>query len=329
MRIGEALEHYEAHVRAQGLEDRTIKNRLQPIRRAAAVWGDVNLATISPIHIDRLFEGSDYAPRTRNLYLGHLRKFFAWCQHAKYMGKDDPTYGWTPRKVTKEDRLRIPVEQFPELLNAVDHPRDRAVIAVAMFTFMRGSEIQNLRIGDLNLTDSRLNMYRLKTKEFDSLPVCAELADEMIRWTNYYQGNVGPLNQDYYLLPSKTGPKWATKDGVFQEVGQGSLRPSDKMTHPYRVAQRALAAIGVDDTKNEGIHTLRRSGARALLDTLRSQGTESALLRVGAMLGHKDVKITAHYVGLNIEREQRDDLIAGQQMFPSSREPGLRAVSNG
>ena len=326
MKLQEALRQYEAHTRAQGLEARTIKNRTQPIRRAIATWGDIPLGSIQPHHIDELFEGSDYAPRTRNLYLGHLRMFFAWCRHHDWMGKNDPTFGWTPRKVVKEDRLRVPMERFGELLDSAEHPRDRAVIAVGMFTFMRGSEMQVLKVKDLDLTANALTMYRLKTKEEDTLPVCVELADEMIRWTTYYQSRVGELKPDYYLLPSKTGLPFSGRDGGWHQMAEPIIRPDKKMTHPYRVVQRALSDIGYELTAKEGIHTLRRSGARALLDTLRAEGTESALLRVGAMLGHKDVKVTAHYVGLNIEREQRDILIAGKKMFPTTAEPGLRRV---
>lgn len=329
MRISHARHEYEAHLRAQALEPRTIKNRLQPITRATAKWGDVTLDSVGPTHLDRLFEGEGYAPRTQNLYLGHLRMFFTWCRHHKYMKTADPTFGWAPRKVVKEDRLRIPVEEFPALLDAADHPRDRAVLAIGLYTFMRGSEIQELRVADLRLHENRIHMYRLKTKEFDDLPVSAELAEEMIAWTSFYQSKVGPLSPGYRLVPSKGPNVWGTINGVWTEQGDPPLRPTKKMTHPYRVAQRAIAALGYPETKNEGIHTLRRSGSRALLDALRVEGTDSALLRVGAMLGHKDVKVTAHYIGLNVEREQRDDIIAGKRMFPTSPKPGLRMVSNG
>lgn len=332
MKLSTALTEYEAHVRAMGLEPRTVKNRTQPVKRALQVWGNLDLRDIQPIHINHLFEGQDYAPRTRNLYLGHLRKFFDWARYNEYMGKKDPTYGWSPAKVIAADRLRIPVARFPELLDAAgeQHARDRAALAVAMFTFMRGSEIQNLKISDLDLGEGRLHIYRVKTKEFDSLPVCAELAEEMITWLNYYRAEHGTLMPHWYLLPSKGPNAWGMVDGTWQSMNETArLRPTEQMTHPYRLAQRAIKAIGYEDTLNEGMHTLRRSGSRALLDTLRSEGTESALLRVGAMLGHKDTKVTAHYVGLQMEREQRDVLIAGKKMFPTTREPGLKVVSNG
>lgn len=328
MRLSQALTNYEAHVRSMGLEPRTIKNRLQPVSRGLSLWGDVRVGDIEPSHIDSLFEGSGYAPRTRNLYLGHLRRFFDWARHVGIMKQTDPTYGWRSRKVESKDRIRVPVEQFGELLDCAEHPRDRAVLAIGLYTFMRGSEIQALKRSDLSLADSRVRIYRQKTKEQDNLPVCTELAIEMERWLEYYQSQVGIVHHDYYLVPSKGPYNWAQVDGVWTCLGESSLRPKKKMTHPYRVAQRALTELGVEDTKNEGIHTLRRSGARALLDTLRSEGVDSALLRVGAMLGHKDTKVTAHYVGLSQEREARDTMLAGRQMFPSPK-PGLRMVQDG
>lgn len=100
------------------------------------------------------------------------------------------------------------------------------------------------------------------------------------------------------------------------------------MSHPYRVAQRGLAKLGYD-TKQEGEHTLRRSGARALADRLRHEGTDSALLRVASMLGHKDIRITQHYIGWDTERDQRNELLAGQPMFPELRQQARLRVVRG
>lgn len=87
---------------------------------------------------------------------------------------------------------------------------------------------------------------------------------------------------------------------------------------------KALIGIGVVG------HVLRRSGARALFDRLRHEGYDGALRRVQAMLGHSSGTITETYLGLDVERVQRNEMLAGKPMFPDLPRAGtlheLKAV---
>ena len=92
------------------------------------------------------------------------------------------------------------------------------------------------------------------------------------------------------------------------------------------MAQRGLEALGYP-VLWEGEHTLRRSGARAYADRLRSDGVDNALLATAAMLGHKDTKVTMVYIGWELEKDARNKSIAGQPLFPGiQQETGLRVV---
>lgn len=334
MKLEKALAEYKAHVHAQGLEPKTVQNRVQPIKKCLEVWGNVEVSEIHSSHINQFFEHKEFATRTRNLYLGHLNKFFEWAQYEDYMGKKNPTFGWRMGKVPESTKLRIPVERFSELLDTPEHARDRAALALGLYTFIRGSEMRTITIGDLDLGAGRIFVKRWKTKGEDAIPICSELAEEMATWLNYYRKECDGLMPGWFLIPAKGPNTWgmvAQPDGsyLWQERGaSGRLRPSTKVSHPYRIVQRTLRDMDFDiDRLGEGYHTLRRSGARALFDTLRAEGNDSALLRVGSMLGHKDTKVTTEYIGLKMEREQRDALIAGQPMFPGQKMvKGLRAV---
>lgn len=317
--INKAIEMYERHLRSADLANNTIKNKLQPLRLAAAVWGNVDVKRLNAQHIDDVFSHYDWSPRTRNLYLGVYRQFFAWCRHNRLVPRDfDPTLAWRNRSVPSMERQRIPVDRFGELMDATRHPRDRIAVALGLYTFLRGSELQTLQIQDVDFQSSLLRIYRHKTQEEDHLPICLELAEELRVWLNWYRQDQGDLQPNWFLVPSKRSNHFTWVDGKqVQVTDTPPLRPERMMSHPYRPAKRAMAALGID-AKGEGEHTLRRSGARALLDSLRHEGTDSALLRVGAMLGHKDTRVTAHYVGLRMEREQRNELLAGKRMFPTS-----------
>jgi integrase len=318
--VNKAIELYERHLRSADLAENTIKNKLQPLRLALPVWGSVDVKRLNAQDIDNLFSHYQWGPRTRNLYLGVLRQFFTWCRHNRYAPREfDPTLAWRNRSIPKIERLRVPVHRFPELLDATQHPRDRAAVALGLYTFLRGSELQTLQIQDVDFSASLLHIYRHKTSEEDRLPICMELREELERWLDWYRRDQGRLEPNWFLVPSKKPNHITWVDGKRVLISDTPpLRPERKMSHPYRPAKRALEALGLD-AKGEGEHTLRRSGARALLDALREEGTDSALLRVGAMLGHKDTRVTAHYVGLHMEREQRNELLAGKRMFPAAQ----------
>jgi integrase len=329
--VSGALAEYERHLRARGLADNTVKNSMQALTAAQRVWGDIFVASIRPVHIDRYFQAHEWGPSTRNLYRGSLHQFFKWARNHGYMARDfDPLFGWRNERVPDEPRLRLDVSQFYPILDSVSHPRDRAALALGLFTFCRGSELVNMRINDLDLGNLTLDVYRVKTRQYDTMPVCEELRDEMVRWLNWYRQDQGQLVGSWYLVPSKKPDEWTWIDGSLTRIDRlAGLRPERKIGHPYTIPQRALAAMGYD-VGREGFHTLRRSGARALFDTLRDSGVDGALMRVSSMLGHRDTKVTQHYIGLNMEREQRNSLLQGERMFPQLREQqGLRAVDNG
>lgn len=323
--LSDAIESYRSHLKARGLADNTIRNSLQICNRALARWGNIQVGSITGLHIDRLFRSEEWGPATRNLYLGSLRMFFKFCRREGYMSRDfDPTEGWSNSRVPRQEKMRLPLDEFPSLLDACAHPRDRAFCALGLFTFQRGGEIQTLKVSNYHPDRNELVIWRHKTQESDTLPVSVELAEELDRWFRWYRHDTGQvrLNPDWYLVPAK-GPNPTRQNLVTHRLEVDTdtlarLRPTRPATHPYRAVQRALAALGYD-TKGEGEHTLRRSGARALFDTLRDSGYDGALMRVSSMLGHKDTRVTERYIGLSLERTQRNEMIAGKILFPSLR----------
>ncbi len=327
--LNDAIEQHLALMRAQGLAFRTIKSHKQTLMAFMAESGNVYIRTLTGVHVERMFAAhANWQPRTRNLHLQNLRAFFATCRARGWMPKDhDPTHGWRNQKPVRTEKRRIPVDRFPELLGSADHPRDRAILALGLFCFLRGSELQALRIKDVDLEAHELRIYRTKTREYDTLPISLELAEELEVWLHWYKIKHGPtLDPEWYLVPAKE-PNPTVQDPhtrlLVQQPGVARLRPRKQLGHPYRVAQRALAQLGYD-TLGEGEHTLRRSGARALFDHLRDEGYDGALQRVRAMLGHKSAAQTEHYLGVDLERRQRNELIAGKAMFPQlRRKPGM------
>ena len=330
MKMSVAIRDFEAHLLARRLAPNTVKNAKQVLTRAMKEWGDILVSSIEPRHIDRLFTAGGWGPTTQNLYLGQLRTFFKWARVNGYLPKDfDPTATWgTARTPRNKDRDRIPAEMFEDLLDAAPHPRDRAIVALGLYTFSRGSELSTLKIHDLDLGEGLLHVRRHKTLDEDSLPVSEELAREMVRYLNWYRQDQGTLVGHWYLVPAKQPDLWK-QDKVTRRLVKvdkpSSLKPTVMETKPYRAVQRALRALGLP-SHSEGVHTLRRSAARAYADNLRTEGYDGALLRVASFLGHRSTKVTEQYIGWGLERDQRNAMVKGKPMFPTSKGGGLLKV---
>jgi integrase len=314
--LSKAIREFASHSQARGLGKSTVKNRIQPLNRGLELWGDLQVQNLHARHIDALFSRWDWSPATRNIYLGNLRLFFQWCRAMRYMPLDaDPTLGWRNITVPQGFKLWVPVDRFGELLDAATHPQIRAVIAVGLYTFLRGSEISTLHIEDIEGLHSDtpvLHVYRHKTREADTLPVCEELREELDRWLVWYASQAGVPQKHWYLIPRRVMNPF---------TGLTMLQPENRYTHPYLAVQKTLELLGYD-TEGSGVHTLRRSGARAWFDEMRGSGYDGALLRVSSMLGHKSTTVTQVYLGLNLEREQRNAQLSGKRMFASTKPVG-------
>lgn len=315
--LSDAIDQFTQHSKAQGLAANTIKNRTVCLHHALACWGNIQVRAIEPRHIDLLFSSKNWNAATRNNYLSQLRLFFKWCRNHRILSRDDdPTATWSKQREERAEKVRIPVERFDELLDATGTPLDRIIVALGLYLFVRGSEITSIKMSDDHGDEMRI--VRHKTKKIDYLPICVELREELDRWTREYSRLIGGVPQpDHYLVPRRMPPGVA---GEFENIQSfrpnvlGGVYPDRPFLTPYHAVKRTLKSIGLE-THGSGVHTLRRSGARALFDSLRSEGADGALLRVQSMLSHADPKVTTRYIGLELEREQLKNLFSGKPMF--------------
>jgi integrase len=317
--IKDAMDQYRAHRIAKGKAANTVDNNMQPIKHLWRLVGDIQVASLRPQHFDKLFTQHKWEPATRNLYLGNLKQFVQYCRRMGYMPKDyDPLDDWDNNKVPVKEKLIIPPEEFADLLDAANNPRDRAVLALGLYTFCRSSELVTLRVDDVDFDRNLIRIFRWKTSQPDMLPMCSELKEELLRYMADYGKAVGGLQSGYFLVPSLAQQEMVYDPQTRRLAPSGgtqAYRPTSKIGHPYEMTQRALTKLGYE-TKQTGGHTLRRSGARALFDQLRSIGYDGALRTVGSMLGHSDTKVTEVYLQVGIERMQRNEMLAGKSMLP-------------
>lgn len=325
--LSQASSEYVEFLEARGLAKATIQSNRNMLSHAADAWGDLDLQELHPRHVDALFIGKSWSTGTRNIYLYCLRGFLKWCRTHRYLSPDyDPTEGWTARPLAKVERTWLTLPVLNALMDTTTHARDRAFIAIGIYTFLRASEIVNLKISDIDIERSELRVYRLKTKQQDRLPICLELQVELVRWLDYYQQEQGDLNPDWWLVPSRGPAPMKGVPGERRLIRTGEphpLRPTKPITRPQRIVKEAMTRLGVAK-HGDACHVLRRSGARALYETLRDMGHDGAARRVQSMLGHASLVMTEKYLGLDHERMQRNEALAGKPMFGPPQQEAIK-----
>ena len=316
-----------------------VKNKRQPntIRRKRTAYNALEAIIGRPIqvrhvtteHLDLTYEvlGKTNGPDSLNVHRSTFRTFFAWCRDRDLIPATHNPANHDAWEALPPRKFMLGVDEFDDLLEAAQTPRDRAVLAIGLFLFLRSSEIRTLRIGDVDLEAGTIDVTVWKTKQRDTMPLSEELHEELTEWLEFYAEKVGDLKPSYYLVPgrhfqmSRYCP--SAKGLVPLDEGIERLRPTLRLGKPERVISRTLRALGypaIDEATGEvnrqGVHILRRSGARALFDALREEGYSGALQRVRAMLHHASVTMTEKYLDLDIEVDQRNEKFRGKEMFP-------------
>lgn len=319
MLLNTAIEQYLAHRAVTGMAKQTLRADKITLRHLMTATGNINTASLDVRHVDMMWnQHPEWAPATVNLRRTCLEGFFTWLRHRGHLDRDrDPLVGLKSRRTVPRDWIIIPPDEFDTVLAAARSPRDRVLVALGLYLFTRVSESLALRWGDVHLSTDTVNVYRSKTREYDSLPICAELEQELLRWKRAYEIEVGAhVRPGWYVVPKFSRPVMhGTGKGGLRQVTPPAIIPTEPLANGTAAVRRVLEAAGYLAPR-EGGHTLRRSGATALYHQLVSVGHDRAIRMCQTMLGHKNLATTEVYLRLDLDRKARNDLLGGKPMFP-------------
>lgn len=322
IRLEDAIAAYELRIKNEGQAERTrytAHYALERFRKAVATKGNPNpfLHSISPEQCDEYCFGKNgirvgVTAVTFNRYRSVLKLFFDYAHRMRWVDVNpflgiDPARGDPPKS-----RLLLNATELLSLLDYAGNPVERIACSLGMNTGLRANDIRHLTVFDASLAGGEIQTMIRKTRKFDVKPITMELGVELKRWLDEYARIMGlkdrgELPNDWLLVPSIRQPAPNEREQWVHP------RPLQMQTHPWRLVQRPLKRMGYP-TKGEGFHTLRRSSARALFESLRSsgEGRDHALMVVKDFLNHASVTQTEHYLGLNHERVIRDSLLKDQ-----------------
>ena len=281
-------------------------------------WKGRSAATLDSQALEEFFDqlrDSGNGPATINRKVSQVRVFHRW---AVQRGLLQPTMceDLTLDTVPEKDRRRLRWDQLRRVYEEAPDPYERWAMALAVHTAGRDGELCSRRVADVDLQRQRIRWESHKTKRLDWRPFTQELDTEVRSWFLAYQSSCGPLQDDWYLIPRR----------MYSPGGGWDWQPARERFDVKDITKRRLAAVlGVTpkSLRGEGTHTLRRSAARCLFDWLvedEEQDFATALEVVRNWLQHSNVAITAHYIGVDRFRLERDAALSGRSFL--SRDGG-------
>lgn len=312
MKLEPAINAY-LHYRKNGWSESTVKNDRKVLKKLHTHTGNILLTRLTPEVMDEFLRSKPMNPGnpgTYNLYFSSLRNFFKWCRQRKHLPIDhDPLVGQRIKPKQEIPKFRVPLEEFPALLDAARTRRDRMMIAVGLFLMVRESEARTITLGDINLSERTISVWIHKTKQHDLMPISPELDAELRSYLTFYAQQHGELQDDWFLLPQM---RLTNRYQTYEMAPNQGLGPGG-MSRPI---QNALARLGYE-RKGCGMHTLRRSAAAAVFMEKTRLGYDGALRQVSAWLHHKSQRTSEIYIGIDIDRNTRNEEAKAGPLYPS------------
>ena len=214
----------------------------------------LELIDIEPIHVAAYVERHPGAPPTVKQHLAAVRMLFDWLVTGQVLVMNPAASVRGPKHVVKRGKTPVlDADQARQLLDSIDTAklsglRDRALIAVMVFSFARISAAVGLKVEDY-YQDGKRWWLRFREKGGKQHQVPAHHAAEAYL--------------DAYLFASHIGEE--KKTPLFQSVTRHGLLTGSPMTRNdalRMVKRRAKAACLPETTCN---HTFRATGITAYL----------------------------------------------------------------
>lgn len=335
--LQQAWDDYNRHGRSMGIKESSIRSRDWGAKPLLDLYADRRLNLIREEHITKFFlkAGETRSGRSMNTTHSIVNAFFNYCVNSgRLKPAQNPMFGRRPPKFEKKEGVRIPVHEWPRLLSGAEtrDVRDRAVVAVGLYTLLRDQEMASLSVRDVNLGSGQIRARITKSNTTDLVAISADLDYELRNWLSHYQSMVGPLQPDMLLLPNRKMDLDRGYRGRLMSTGRITYLPYEPIPKCAKIVNPIFREMGYKthdsdgNSLNLGAHTLRRSGARAYYDYFVSQGRADALRVVQTMLHHENAEMTQHYIGLREDRQTRDQLVRGVTIFGLHNVPQIGQI---
>jgi site-specific recombinase XerD len=261
-------------------------------------WDDLDEEMITSF-LDHLETDRHNSARTRNLRLTAIRALFSYAalRHPEHAAVLQRVLSIPPKQFETRLVTFLSADEIAALIEAPDRTRwegrrDRALLALAVQTGVRVSELVGLDCGDVVLGTGSHVLCEGKGRKERAVPLTAPVRAVLATWL----AERGGRTEDP-LFPTRTGRR-LSRDAVERRVA----------THAAAAAARCPSLV----SKRLHPHVLRHSCAMSLLQV----GVDSTVIAL--WLGHADVRSTRPYFHADLSIKER----ALARTTPASVRPG-------
>lgn len=174
-------------------------------------------------------------------------------------------------------------DELNQVINSIDRTscngkRDYAIILLAITTALRGCDIINLKLSDVNFEENIITIIQEKTKREIIIPLMDKTKDALLDYIN----NARPIasNYQHIFLSCKTIPKPITSTPALTNM-----------------LQRYSNKIQLTSNKKRGIHSLRHTTLNFLFND-----NETSLTTITEISGHYNPDSLNAYIKTDITR---------------------------
>lgn len=247
--------------------------------------GHIQVQKLTPQHVQAMYtrkmEDDQLSPGSvRNIHL-ILHKALANAVRWNLVSRNVCDLVSPPHFIKREMRV-LTKEQAQRLLEVAHGSRLEALLAVAITTGMRHSELVGLRWEDVNLEGASLQVRHIVTyrgrRYIEGEPKTAKSKRNIVLPSLVVEA-LKKHRRDQYEMKEKAGSSWEERDLVFCNVRGGFLTPNTLR----RAFHRLLSDAGLPPMR---LHDLRHSAATILL----TMGVHPKVVQ--ELLGHSSIAMT-------------------------------------
>ncbi len=173
-------------------------------------------------------------------------------------------------------------EEIQKILDAVDccnavGKRDYAMLILVIRLGLRSADVRSIKLGDFDWENRRLRITQSKTGDALTLPLPDDVGWAVI---DYIRAGRPETSEAVLFVRHSPG------GGPFSQTNK-----LDAVLHKYM----RRAGIRIPKDQHRGLHSLRSSLARSMLET------GAPLPVISEVLGHRNTQSTSHYLRIDME----------------------------
>ncbi|MFF8831410.1 tyrosine-type recombinase/integrase [Streptomyces sp. NPDC015131] len=323
--VHEAVLEFVRAQKSHGVPHGTVKQYRQVNNRLVSYFQGRQIAGITADDLAQFLYGEGGIlvgrdPKTGTTYRSAINALFRYAKFRKWIRREVrcPTPVFKDRTPQRQIApTRLTEDELISLIERAEHPVLRAMVAVAVSTALRISDIVKLKIRDVDFETGDIYVWIQKTGRFHPLPLTLDLEEELRRYLLWYTRETGmtPAAMTYLF------PGWSRRNAT--GTGYVYYVPDPSTQAKYSWCTERLKGLfldlGIILESGEAWHTIRRSVARIYFERLRAEVShDHALRETMVFLGHKSQETTEKYLGIQAEIEARNARLRGQRFIGRS-----------